>query len=171
MLTLSLGGATNSLAVGNLRSAGVSFDVKFALQTIDNNLEVKLAHTGNNGLTGFLIGVEAESRVFLSHLGETERHLFLVGLSLRLNSDRDRWLWKLDRFEVDRMSRVTERSTGDDFLKTDNGGDIASADLGNILALIGEHTDETTDALFLAGSSIHDRLTSLQHPRIDANED
>ena len=57
--------AADRLAVGDLRLADVRLDLELALHAIDDDVEVQLAHAGNDGLAGFLVGADAERRVFL----------------------------------------------------------------------------------------------------------
>src|SRR5690349_2421848 len=49
-------GLRNRLAISNLRLADVGLDAKLALHAIDDDLEMKLAHAGNDCLSGFMIG-------------------------------------------------------------------------------------------------------------------
>src|SRR5699024_7447136 len=46
----------NGFSVGDLRSTNISFYFKLTAQSLYNNLQVKLAHSGNRCLTGLLIG-------------------------------------------------------------------------------------------------------------------
>ena len=76
------------------------------MQAINDDLQVKLAHARDNGLTGLLIGMHPEGRVFLSQTLQANRHLLLVGLGLRLDSDRHRWLNEANPFKLDGVSLV-----------------------------------------------------------------
>jgi hypothetical protein len=44
---------------------------------------------------------------------------------------------------------IAERITGEALLETQHRADVTGADFGNILAVVGMHTDQATDALFL----------------------
>ena len=96
VFTLSFGSAADGFAIGYLWLASVSFNVKFTLEAVDNDIEMELAHARNNGLAGFFVGMNTEGRIFFGELAETDSHLLLVSLSLRLNGDRYRWIRKLD---------------------------------------------------------------------------
>src|SRR4051794_2361580 len=50
----------NGFAIGDLRLADICFDAEFAFHAIDDDLEVQLAHAGNNCLAGFVIGRNIE---------------------------------------------------------------------------------------------------------------
>src|SRR4051794_28099291 len=54
------------LAVCDLRFTDVRLDAEFAFHTVDDDLQMKLAHPGNDRLPGFVVGVDLERRVFLS---------------------------------------------------------------------------------------------------------
>ncbi len=50
----------DGLAVGDLRLADVGLDLELALEPIDDDLQMQLAHAGDDGLTGLLVGADAE---------------------------------------------------------------------------------------------------------------
>ncbi len=56
----------DGLAIRHLRLAHVCVDAELPSHAIDNNLQVQLAHTRNDGLTGLLIRRYPERRVLLS---------------------------------------------------------------------------------------------------------
>src|SRR5690606_31899511 len=48
-------GLANGFAVGHLGFAHVGFHTEFTAHAVDQHFEVKLAHTGNNGLAGLFV--------------------------------------------------------------------------------------------------------------------
>ena len=50
-----LGPVANRLAVGNLRAADVGVDAELAHEAVDDDLEVKLAHAGDQRLARLLV--------------------------------------------------------------------------------------------------------------------
>ena len=154
MLTLSFSGATDGFTVGNLWLTSVTFDVKFTLETIDNDVQVKLAHTGDNGLARFFISVNAEGWIFFGEFSETDCHLFLVSLRLWFYCDRYWWIWELDRFEMDWMCWIAKRGTSSSIFETYDCSDIASTNLVDIITLISEHTYKTANTFLIAGRSV-----------------
>ena len=64
-LALALDLAADGLAVGDLRLADVRLDLELALHAVDDDLEVQLAHAGDDGLPRLLVGADAERGVFL----------------------------------------------------------------------------------------------------------
>src|SRR5690606_30198291 len=91
--------AADGLAVGDLRPAGVRLDFVLALHAVDDDLEVELAHPGDDRLPGLLVEADAERRVFLAELLERLGHLRLVVARLRLDRNRDHRLRERDRLK------------------------------------------------------------------------
>ncbi len=73
------------LAIGDLRRAGVGFDAVGALQDVDLDVEMKLAHALQDRLARLRIDRNAERRIFERQRVQRDRHLFLIGLRLRLD--------------------------------------------------------------------------------------
>ena len=135
------------LAVGDLRLADRCLDAELALHAVDDDLEVQLAHAGDDRLAGLLVGAHAERRVFLREAAERDAHLFLVDLGLRLDRLRDHRLREHHALEGDRLLHVAQRLAGDDVLQADHGGDVAGAHFLDFLALVGVHLQQAADAL------------------------
>jgi hypothetical protein len=53
------------LAIGDLRAADVRVDRELTQETVDDDLEVELAHAGDQGLAGLVVGADAEGRILL----------------------------------------------------------------------------------------------------------
>ena len=68
-----LDGLADRLAVGDLRAADVRVDVELAHQAVDDDLEVQLAHPGDERLPGLLVGAHAEGRILLGQALERRR--------------------------------------------------------------------------------------------------
>src|ERR1700759_2610889 len=108
-----LGGAADCLAVGDLGPADVGLDLELALHAVPADLEMQLAHAGDLGLAGLLVGGDLERRVLLGQAAERQRHLLLVGLRLGLHRHLDHRVGERDRLELDRLVGRGERVTGD----------------------------------------------------------
>ena len=124
-LTTVLG---DRLAVGHLRLADGGVDLELAEHAVDQHLEVQLAHAGDDGLAGLLVGADLEGRVLLGERVEGLGHLVLVDLGLGLDGDVDDRLGELERLEHDRVRRVAERVAGLGVLEADAGDDVAGVD-------------------------------------------
>ena len=138
-----------TLAVGDLRLADVRLDLELAQQAVDDDLEVQLAHAGDDGLAGLVVGGHAERRVLLGQLLQGDHHLVLLGLRLRLDGDVDNRVSELHGLEDDRMALVAQGVTGGGVLEADDGDDVARLALVDVDALVGVHLQQTADALLL----------------------
>ena len=89
---------------------------------------MELTHTGDNGLTGLFVGLNAECGVFLSKFLETDAELVEVFLSLGLNCDTDNGIGEVHSLENDGSLFRAESVTGADILETYAGTDITATD-------------------------------------------
>src|SRR5205085_1740952 len=74
--------------VGDLRLADGRLDTEFALQAVYDDLEVQLAHAGDDHLTGLQVGLDVEGRILGPELLKTDAELLLIGLRLGLDRQR-----------------------------------------------------------------------------------
>ena len=155
------------LAVGDLWTADVGVDRELAHQAVDDDLEVELAHAGDEGLAGLLVRADAERRVLFRQACEALAELVLVGLRLRLDRHRDHRVGELHGLEPDRRRVDGERVSGRRRLEADGGDDLAGADLIPLLAVVRVHLEQAADTLGLAGGDVHDPLAGLDLPGID----
>src|SRR5207245_7911329 len=72
------------LAVGDLRTADVRIDVELALEAVDDDLDVQLAHAGDDGLAGVLVRPVAQSAILLRDPLRTLTKLVLAASRLLL---------------------------------------------------------------------------------------
>src|SRR5690606_33574039 len=79
--------AGDRLTVSNLRRTDVRFNLELTTHTVDDDVQVKLAHASDDRLAGFLVGLNAEGRILSGKAIKREAHLFLVSLGLRLDRD------------------------------------------------------------------------------------
>ena len=108
---------TSGLAVGNLGLTNVSVNLELTEQTVDDDLEVQLAHAGDDGLAGLVVGGHLEGRVLLGELGQSQGHLVLLGLGLGLDGNVDNGLSELDLLEDDLLALAHRVSPVVEFLK------------------------------------------------------
>src|SRR5215210_4340057 len=111
------------LAVGHLRLADVGLDVELALHPIDEDLQVELAHAGDDGLAGLLVEADLERRVLLGEFLDRRAQLLLVALRLRLDGHRDDRRREGHRLQDHRLLRVAEGVTGRRLLHAVDGHD------------------------------------------------
>ena len=98
--------AADRLAVGDLRLADVGLDVELALHAVDEDVEVQLAHAGDDGLPGLVVGVHLEGRVFLGEPLDRDAELLLVDLRLGLDGHRDDRRREGHRLEDHRLAGI-----------------------------------------------------------------
>ncbi len=104
---------------------------------------MKLTHTRDNGLAGFLIGLYAEGRVFFSKFLKTNAELVEVFLSLRLYSDTDHRFGEFHCLKNDRMVLIAESITGTDIFEAYTCTDITAADLFFSVLFVRVHLEQT----------------------------
>ena len=127
------------LAIGDLRRADARIDLIGAAQNIDLDVEMQFAHALQDGLAGFLIGRNAEGRVFRRKLGERDAELLLVCLRLRLNRDFDDGLRKLHLLQNDRLKRIAQGVAGAGILQARERDNVARKRFLDILAIVRMH--------------------------------
>ena len=147
---------TRTLTVSNLGLTNVSLNLELTKQAVDDDLQVEFAHASDDGLAGFMVGGNAERRVFLGELLQSDAHLILLSLGLRLNSNVDNRISELHGLEDDRSIFGAERVTGGGVLQTNNGNDVASGANVDVNTVVGVHLQKTADAFLLV-------LGSVQH--------
>jgi hypothetical protein len=167
---LRLGLLADRLLVGDLGLADVGLDRELALQAVHDDLEVQLAHAGDLGLPGLLVGLDLEGRVLLHQLGEAVAELLLVALALRLDRERYHGRGELDRLEHDRRARVADRVAGRHVLEADRRGDVAGVNLLDLLALVRVHLQQPADALALALGRVEHAVARLHRAGVDTDE-
>ena len=157
--------------VVDLRRADVGFNLEFALEAIDDDVEVKLTHTFDDGLVGFFVTREVERRIFLRELDQTGGHLFDVSLGLRLDGNLDNGIGELHAFEDNLLSLVAQRVTGGGVLETSDGDDVTSARHFDVLTLVRVHLEEATDAFLLTLDGVVRVRAGFDDARVHADVD
>src|SRR5690606_30243293 len=160
----------NGFAVGHLRLADVGFHAELTAHAVDQNFEVQLAHAGNDGLAGFLVGGDAERGVFLCQARQRDAHLFLVGLRLGLNGLRNHGLGELHALEQNVLTDVAQRFTRRDVFKTHHGSDVTGQNFLDLGTVVGVHLQDTANAFLLALDGVVDRFAGMQNARVHAHE-
>ena len=104
---------------------------------------MKLAHTGNNRLSRFRIGMHPERRIFFRQALQSDPHFFLIVLRLWLHRHRDNRIREYHRFQNDRMVFVTQRIARRRRLQTDRRRNIAAVYPRNFRPVIRVHLQDT----------------------------
>ena len=132
-------------AISNLRRTDVCLDLELSEQSVDNNLQMQLAHAGNDGLAGFGIGVRFEGRVFFRQLLERFAEFGLSRLGLGFDGEFDNRFRKFHGLEDDRIAFVTDSVTRGRQLEADCRRDIAGEHFLDFVTLVGVHLQDTSD--------------------------
>ena len=140
--------------VSNLGTTLVALYLELTTETVDNNIEVKLTHTRDNGLTGLFVCLNTEGGVFFSKFLQADTELVEVFLSLRFHCDTDNGVGEFHSFEYDRSIFSAECITCTDILEAYSGTDITTADFLHRILLIGVHLEQTRDTLLLTRTAV-----------------
>ena len=161
--------AADGLPVGHLGLADVRLDVELAAHPVHQDVQVQLAHAGDDRLTGLLVVADAEGRVLLGEALDRGTELLLVGLALRLDRHRDDRLRERHRLQDHRVRRVAERVAGGGLLETLYGDDVPGRGRGALLTLVGVHLVDLADPLLAVLGGVQHRGAGLQGAGVDAD--
>ena len=102
----------DGLAISNLRRADGRLDLELTQQTVNDDLQMELAHAGDDRLAGLLVGVGLEGRILFSQTQQAENHLLLTSLGLRLDGDLNNRLRELHLLKDDLVLVVAQGVAG-----------------------------------------------------------
>src|SRR5579885_2661211 len=139
-LALRLRFTGDGLTIGDLGTPNVCLYLELAKKAINDDLRVHLAHGWGDGLTRLGDGAQREGGVFFGQFVQRDSHLILIAARLWLNGNRNHRLREDNRLQDDRMRRIAERITGEGVAQAHRSADVTSANLFDILAVIGMHT-------------------------------
>ena len=163
-------GAADGLAVGDLGLAHIRLDLELPLHPVDQDVEVKLTHTADDGLAGLLVELHRERRVLFGELLDRGTELLLVGLGLRLDRDVDDRVREAHRLQHDGRARIAQGVTGGGVLEADHRVDVARSRILDRVLLVGMHLEELADAFLLALGGVEHLGAGVDLARVDADE-
>ena len=158
------------LAIGHLRTPDIRLNAKLSLHAVDDNLQMQLAHPGNDRLAGLLVSMQTKRRIFRRQPLQGDTHFLLIGFGFRFNRQRNHRLRELHPFEGNHRIRGAQRVAGSDILQADAGGNIPGVQFVHLMAIVGLHQHDASDAFFLAFHRIPHRIAFFQRPGIDADK-
>ena len=97
--TFSFNSFTDSFAICYLRFTYVTIYFELTVHTVNDDIQVKFAHTRDNSLTCFFISTNFESRIFFCQTSKSCTHFFLVSFCFRFNSNGDNWFREFHGFK------------------------------------------------------------------------
>ena len=136
------------LFVSNLRCTNVSLNLELTKKTVNDDIQVKLTHTSDNGLSSFLICMSTECRVLLSKLSKCLTKFALSSFCLRLDRELDNWLRELHGLKDYRMLLVTDCITCCSEFESDRCSDITGVNLIQLHTFVSVHLKNTSNTLF-----------------------
>src|SRR5215210_5811646 len=168
-VVVALDGLADRLAVGHLRLADVRLDVELTPHAVDQDLQVQLAHAGDDRLTGLLVEADLERRVLLGQLLDGRAQLLLVALGLRLDGHRDDRGREGHRLQDHRLLRVGQGVTRRRLLHAVDGDDLAGTHALALFALVGVHLVDLADPLLAVLGAVEHRRTGVELARVHAD--
>ena len=167
VLGLLVGLLADGLTVSDLRCADVRLDLELTEQTVNDDLQMELAHAGDDGLTSLFVGVGLEGRILFGQLCQRDAHLLVAGLGLGLDSNADNGLGELHGLQNDGMILITQSVTGSGVLQTDNSSDITCVAAVDILAVVRMHLQDAAHTLLVVLHGVVDSSTCLDLTGVD----
>ena len=131
---------------------------------------MQLAHTGDDGLTCFLICMSTECRVFFSQFCKSFTHLLLSGFCLRLNCQLDNWLWEFHRLQNNRMLFITDGITCTCYFETNSCCNITGVNFIKLCSLVCMHLQDTSYTFFLVFRSVQYIRTGVHCTGVNTEE-
>jgi len=133
------GARRDRLDVAHHRLARVGRALELALEAVDEDFQVQLAHAGKDRLARLLVLAELAGRVLGGERLHRVDELVLVGRALRLDGHEHDGLRRGDALEVARLHLGAERIARRAVLEADDRADVARAqllDLDGVRALL-----------------------------------
>jgi hypothetical protein len=152
------------------RLADVGLDLELALHAVHEDLEVELAHAGDDSLAGLRVAPDPEGRVLFLQLLQRGGQLVLVGLGLGLDGDVDDRIGELHRLEDDRLVLVGQGVAGAGVLEADGRGNVAGEHFLDLVPLVGVHLQQPADPLPLVLGAVVDVAPALERAGVHPEE-
>ena len=131
---------------------------------------MQLSHSGDNRLTGFLVGVDLEGRIFFSQFSQRHAQFVHITLGLGLNRQTDNRLREAHGLQNDRELFFTQGIAGADVFKTYPCANVARLNQINWVLLVGVHLENAGNALFVVCTHVLHIRTGSQLTAVNAEE-
>ena len=136
--------------------------LNLTLQAVDDDVEVKLAHAGDDRLPGFFVGPRLERGVFLLKTRQTFTEFLAVGLGLRLDGHRDNRLRKDHALKQNRVLRIAKRVARVDVAQSNGSHDVAREDFFDLFRELACMRSTRPTRSFLARRGVEQRGAALE---------
>ena len=160
----------DGFSVGYLRVTHSAVYVEFSLQTVNNDIQVKFAHTGNNGLGRFSVSADTERRIFFSQFSQGDAHLFLVSFRLRFDGYGNNRFREDHGFQDNRSFFIAQGVTGAGVFQANSSSDIAGIYIIDFRSVVGVHTQDTANTFSLVFVGVVYIGASAQSAGVNAEE-
>ena len=148
--------------ISDTRLAMVALHIELTLEAVEQDVEMKFAHTTDDGLSGLFIHAHRKGRVLIGQAVQGTHQFFFLVLSLRFHSNGDDRFGENDVFKDDRVFIVGDGVTGLDFLHTYEGDDVAGLHALQRQLFVGVHLEDFGHALAFFGLDIPDGGAGFQ---------
>ncbi len=137
--------------VSNLRPADVSLNLEFSFHPVNQNFQMQLSHSGDDGFSRFRIPLDREGRIFLSQFFQCKSHFFLVCLGLGFYSHCDDGLRKSDLFQNYGICLIAQSVPGGSVFQADGSQNVSGISLFHLFSLGSMHSQQPADSFLFAG--------------------
>ena len=160
----------DSFFVCNLRFTNVCFYFEFAEKTVNDDFEVKLTHTSDDGLSGFFIGISSEGGVLFSKFCKGDSHFFLTSFGFRFDCKADNRFREFHLLEFDRMFRIAKGITGGGVFKAYCCCDIAAIAAIEVFSVVCMHLKNTAESFVLVFGRVENSGTCFNFTGVNSEE-
>ena len=169
VFALALYGFAYGFAITYLRLADVGLHPKLTQQSVNDNFKMKFAHTGNNCLSCFDIGISLKGWVFLRKFCQGYTHFFLTLFGFWLYCYLNNRIGEYHILQHDRTLFFTQSITRRGIFKSYQRNNFTRVGFLNFLSLRRVHLQNLTDSFPLVFDGVIDVSTHLERTTIHAN--
>jgi len=159
-----LGLLGDGFAVGDAGLADLDVDLHVADEFGADDVEVELAHAGDDGLAGLVVELGAEAGVLAPDDAQGLGEAALVLAGLGLDGHGDDGLGEEHALEEDGLVGVAEGVAGVGVLDADDGDDVAGAGGLEGDAVVGVHLEDAGGVFLLAVARLRRRVPLVRVP-------
>ncbi len=145
-------------------------DAEAPLRALDRDLDVHLAHPGEQLLPGLRVAAQPQRRILLGEPAERLRDLVLVALRLRRDREAHHRLGEADRRRLEIVLGVDEHVAGLHVLQLRDRADVARAEAVRLLVLLALHRHQRAEPLLRVVAVVDERRVGLHLAGVDAED-
>ena len=135
----------------------LDLDAEAALKPLDRDLDVDLAHAGEQLLARLRVATEDERRVLLGQPAQRRADLLLVAFRLRRHREAHQRLGKPDLGQLDRVLRVEQQVARHRLLQLRDGADVAGPELVGVNVILALELEQRAHALLAVAARVDER--------------